>query len=166
MAAVVGTELEHFRMVIDGQSVEAASGRTYETVDPYSGPAVGDGARRRRPRTWTPRSRAARAAFEGEWGAMTGFQRAALMRALADLIKRDADRLAELETRDSASCCARCIGQMRRCPRWYLYFAGSADKLEGRVDPAGQAELPRLHAARAGRGGRRRSRRGTRRCCC
>ena len=40
---------------------------------------------------------AARTAFEGEWGQMTGFQRSRLMHRLADLIERDADRLAELE---------------------------------------------------------------------
>ena len=58
-------------------------------------------------RTSTARSRAARAAFEGEWGAQTGFERSRLMHRLADVIERDADRLAELESRDSRQAPAR-----------------------------------------------------------
>jgi len=98
MATAAGSELEHFSMVIDGQPVEAASGRTYETENPYRGapwatvPDCG-------PEDVDAAVAAARAALSGPWGTMTGFLRAALLRRLADLITENAERLAELEGR-------------------------------------------------------------------
>ena len=48
--------MERFRMVIGGKEVDALSGRTFESENPYTGPAVGGGAGRRGRRTWTRRS--------------------------------------------------------------------------------------------------------------
>ena len=92
-----------------------ANGRFYETVDPYSGAPwarVPDADEQDVERAVG----AARTAFEGEWGALTGFQRSRLMHRLADLIERDADRLAELESRDSGKLLREFSGQMRAIP--------------------------------------------------
>jgi len=131
----VGTELEHFPMLIGGQPVEAASGRTYETENPYLGApwaTVPDAG----PEDVDAAVSAARAALAGPWGTMTGFQRAALMRRLADLISENAERLAELEVNDSGKLLREMLGQTRALGGWYLYYAGIADKLEGRQIPA------------------------------
>ena len=135
MAATTSTQLEHFSMVIGGEAVEAASGRTYETENPYRGApwaTVPDAA----PEDVDAAVAAARAALEGPWGAMTGFQRAALMRRLADVITENAERLAELEVNDSGKLLREMLGQTRALGGWYLYYAGIADKLEGRQIPA------------------------------
>ena len=58
------------------------------------------------------------------------------MHRLADLIERDADRLAELESRDSGKLLREFSGQMRLLPNWYRYFAGWADKLSGESIPS------------------------------
>src|SRR3954464_12079035 len=128
-------ELPQYDLYVAGGSFPPASGRFYETVDPYTGqpwarvPDAGDEDVDRA-------VRAARAAFEGEWGAMTGFERSRLMHRLADLIERDADRLAELESRDSGKLLREFAGQMRLLPGWYRYFAGWADKLAGESIPS------------------------------
>ncbi len=121
-------------MVIGGQAVDASSGAAYETENPYRGeswatvPDAGvedvDAA-----------VAAARECLEGEWGATTGFQRAALMRRLADVIAANAERLAELEVNDSGKLYREMIGQARGLGSWYQYYAGVADKLEGRQIP-------------------------------
>src|SRR6202040_1756909 len=69
------------------------------------------------------------------WGQLTGFGRAALMRRLGDLITRDADRLAEIETRDTGKLLREMRGQLGRIPEWFSYFSGLADKLEGSTIP-------------------------------
>ena len=66
---------------------------------------------------------------------MTGFQRAALMRRLADLITENAERLARVEVRDNGKLYREMIGQLQGLGAWYHYFAGHADKIEGRVIP-------------------------------
>jgi acyl-CoA reductase-like NAD-dependent aldehyde dehydrogenase len=87
--------LEHFRMTIGGKPVDALSGRTFETQNPYTGTpwaVVPDAG----PEDVDAAVAAARAALTGEWGATTGFVRAALMRRLAALITDNAERLARL----------------------------------------------------------------------
>ena len=104
-----------YELYVAGGAVPPAGGRFYDTVDPYTGEPwarVPDADEADVDRA----VRAARAAFEGEWGAKTGFERSRLMHKLADLIERDADRLAELESRDSGKLLREFSGQMRLLP--------------------------------------------------
>ncbi len=128
-------ELPKYELYVAGGSFPPANGRFYETVDPYTGQpwaTVPDADEQDVDRAVG----AARAALDGEWGAMTGFQRSRLMHRLADLIERDADRLAELESRDSGKLLREFAGQMRAIPGWYRYFAGWADKVTGETLPS------------------------------
>ena len=84
---------------------------------------------------------AARRALSGPWGQLTGFGRAALMRRLAELIARDADRLAAIETRDTGKLLREMRGQLASLPSWYSYFAGLADKLQGETIPTDRANF-------------------------
>lgn len=128
-------ELPKYELYVAGGSFPPANGRFYETVDPYTGQPwarVPDADEQDVDRAVG----AARAALEGEWGEMTGFQRSRLIHRLADLIERDADRLAELESRDSGKLLREFAGQMRVIPGWYRYFAGWADKVTGETLPS------------------------------
>ena len=128
-------ELPQYELHVAGGSLPPADGRFYETVDPYTGEAwarVPDAGEADVDRAVA----AARAAFEGEWGATGGFQRSRLMHRLADLIERDADRLAQLESRDSGKLLREFGGQMLALAAWFRYFAGWADKLAGESIPS------------------------------
>jgi aldehyde dehydrogenase (NAD+) len=107
MTTTAPERLEEFRLFIDGRSVDALSGRTFESQNPYLGrpwARVADGG----PEDVDVAVGAARAAFDGEWGQLTGFQRAAVMRACAEGIAANAERLARLEVQTRGSCCGRC----------------------------------------------------------
>jgi acyl-CoA reductase-like NAD-dependent aldehyde dehydrogenase len=128
-------ELEQFKMLIGGKSVDAISGKTFESENPYTGKPwvrVPDGG----PQDVDAAVAAARAALDGEWGAMTGFARAALLRRLGDLVTENAERLARLEVNDSGKLYREMIGQLNGLGGWYHYYAGLADKIEGRQIPA------------------------------
>src|ERR1700683_5020966 len=123
-----------YTLFIDGRRVEAASGRRYDSVDPFLGQpwasaADGDAADVDLSSASAPR------ALAGPWGRLTGFGRARLMRRLGDLIARDADRLAEFETRDTGKLLREMRGQLGSIPDWFYYFSGLADKLEGSTIP-------------------------------
>ncbi|MEV1170980.1 aldehyde dehydrogenase [Nonomuraea sp. NPDC049784] len=127
-------EVELFQMLIGGKSTDALSGNTFDTVNPYTGRVwakAADGG----PEDVDAAVTAARAAFEGEWGALTGFERSVLMRRLGDLVAANAERLARLEVNDSGKLFREMVGQMRAMSGWYHYYAGLADKLEGRSIP-------------------------------
>jgi aldehyde dehydrogenase (NAD+) len=129
------TQLEQFEMLIDGRTTGAASGRTYDTENPYTGSAwatVPDGGTE----DVDAAVAAARAALDGPWRTTTGFQRAALLRRFAALLDEHAEELARLEVSDGGKLRREMIGQARSLGAWYLYFAGLADKIEGRQVPA------------------------------
>src|SRR3954451_19948438 len=131
---MAGDQLEEFRLFIDGRSVDALSGRTFESQNPYLGrpwARLADGG----PEDVDVAVGSARAAFDGAWGSMSGFERAAVLRACADGISADAERLARLEGNDSGKLLREMLGQLTALPQWFFYFAGLADKLEGRTIP-------------------------------
>ena len=89
------------KMLIGGQWVEAASGKTFDTINPSTGEilakvAEGDVEDINRAVA------AARKAFEsGPWPKLTPSQRGRLLWKVADLIEKHAEELAELETLDN-----------------------------------------------------------------
>lgn len=124
-----------FPMTIGGKPVEALSQDTFEAENPVTGSpwaVVPDGG----PADVDAAVAAARSAMSGEWGQLTGFDRAALLRRLADLIPQHAERLAELEVNDSGKLYREMLGQLRGLGGWYHYYAGLADKIEGRQIPS------------------------------
>ncbi|MFC5995030.1 aldehyde dehydrogenase [Pseudonocardia hispaniensis] len=134
MTSTPPSQLEEFKLFIHGTSVDARSGASFESENPYTGSAwarIADG----NADDIDDAVASARAAFEGEWGAMTGFERAAIMRRCGDAIAANAERLARLEVNDSGKLLREMRGQLTSLPQWYYYFSGLADKLEGRTVP-------------------------------
>src|SRR3984885_9437396 len=126
--------MPEYTLFIDGRRTQAASGQRYDTVDPYLGApwaSAADGAAA----DVEVAVAAARRALAGPGGQLTGFGRARLMRRLGDLIARDADRLAEIETRDTGKLLREMRGQLGSIPEWFYYFSGLADKLQGATIP-------------------------------
>ncbi|HEY1488704.1 MAG TPA: aldehyde dehydrogenase, partial [Micromonosporaceae bacterium] len=128
-------DLERFRLLIGGKAVDALSGATFESQNPYTGEPwaiVPDGG----PDDVDAAVAAARAALDGEWGEMTGFTRSAILHRLGDLVSANAERLARLEVNDSGKLHREMLGQLNAIGSWYHYFAGLADKIEGRQIPS------------------------------
>jgi (Z)-2-((N-methylformamido)methylene)-5-hydroxybutyrolactone dehydrogenase len=122
-------------MFVAGKWVPAASGRVFSTTNPFSGEpwaVVADAG----PQDVDDAVRAAHRALSGPWGTMTGFERAAAMRRLADILRREADALAEIESRDNGKLLREMRGQMQYLPAWLEYFSGVADKLQGETIPS------------------------------
>ena len=66
---------------------------------------------------------------------MTASDRGLLLYRLADVIAANAEMLADLEVRDNGKLRVEMLGQMRYLPRWFQYYGGLADKIEGHVTP-------------------------------
>jgi acyl-CoA reductase-like NAD-dependent aldehyde dehydrogenase len=114
--------------------------KQFDTVDPYTGEpwaSVPEGTKD----DVNDAVAAARSAFDrGPWSDMLGKERAALMRRLADLIRENADELALSESRDNGKLLREMRAQMNSIPAWFDYFAGSADKIDGRVIDTGRRD--------------------------
>ncbi len=124
------------KMLIKGQWVESASSKTFTVFNPASGKVlaqVAEGDREDINRAVV----AARNAFErGAWSKMTSSHRGQLLWKLADLIERNADELALLETLDNGKPIrySRTI-DVPQATDHFRYFAGWASKLEGNTIP-------------------------------
>jgi aldehyde dehydrogenase (NAD+) len=127
-------------MLIGGRWVRSASGDQIESVDPFnqvawaSVPRAGE-------QDVAEAIGAARAAFDGHWSATSGRARAELLHRLADLLDREAPRLARLETTDNGKVIRETERQMHFAARNYRFLAGSADKLYGWSIPLDNREL-------------------------
>jgi acyl-CoA reductase-like NAD-dependent aldehyde dehydrogenase len=123
------------RLFIGGEWVDAADGRTFETVDPATGEgitSVAHGGSEDVDRA----VKAAQAALEGEWSQMPAHQRGVLMHRLADLMEQNADELAELEALDNGKpvTFARAI-DVAASVQHLQYYSGWATKIEGETIP-------------------------------
>jgi len=129
-------EVREYKMLIGGEWVGASSGKTFESINPYTG-RVWATAPEADEEDVAKAVRAAREAFdEGPWGAMTGTERARMIRGLADLLAENADDIAVVESTDNGKLIREMGGQLNSLPEWYYYFAGAADKIQGETIPS------------------------------
>ncbi len=127
--------MKRYQHYIGGKPVEPQSGAWFETQNPFTGEVWAEVARGN-PQDVDLAVRTAHAALtEGPWAQMSATERGLLMYRLADLIARDARRLAEIEVRDNGKLFAEMFGQLNYIPQWYRYFGGLADKISGQVLP-------------------------------
>jgi len=128
------------KLIINGEKVDAASGRTFTTVNPATEEpicAVAEAGPEDVERAVT----AARAAFDaGPWGRMRPAERQRILFRLGDLILEHGDELARLETLDNG----KPIFESRQidvpmAANCFHYFAGWATKLAGETLPVSPA---------------------------
>ena len=127
--------MQRYQLFIAGKRVDPASGKWFDTYNPYTGEPwaqIAQGNAEDVDRA----VRAAHQAFtDGPWSQLTASQRGLLLHKLGDLVARDAKKLAETEVRDNGKLIAEMQGQLNYIPQWYYYFGGLADKIQGAVLP-------------------------------
>ena len=78
---------------------------------------------------------AGHAAMAGEWGSLDAVSRGRLLMKLADLIRRDAEKLARMEGEDVGKPMALARNDAAVCARYFEYYGGAADKVHGDTIP-------------------------------
>ena len=120
------------RLYIDGRWVEAASGRTFSTIDPASEQVICEVAEGDREDVDRAAKAASTAFYEGEWSRMIPAARESLLFKWADLVEANADMLAELESLDNGKLVM--YAKMIDVPasvQLIRYYAGWATKIGG-----------------------------------
>jgi acyl-CoA reductase-like NAD-dependent aldehyde dehydrogenase len=124
-----------YQAYIDGKWVDAKSGKTFQSNDPYTG----------EPWALIPEcdtadvnravEAAARAFETGPWPRMTPTARGKVMRRIAELTDKYAERLAQIEVRDNGKLISEMAAQTKYMSEWFYYYGGLADKIQGAVVP-------------------------------
>ncbi len=127
--------MQRYQMLIDGKWVDAISGSSFETTNPYTGKAWATIPRAGEADADLAVRAAHRALTSGPWATMSATGRGALLRKLADILTEEAASLAEIDVRDNGKLLVETIGALRYAPQFYYFAAGLADKSDGSVLP-------------------------------
>jgi aldehyde dehydrogenase (NAD+) len=130
----------NYKLFIAGEWVNGSSGAAFPAMNPFTS------------KPWASVSEAtesdvasavaaARHAFETNWRMTSGRERARLLLKLAELLEKNGDRMATLESTDNGKVIRETRNQMSFSARQYEFFAGYADKLWGSVIPVDQKDV-------------------------
>lgn len=122
------------KLFINGQWEDAVSGGTFPSINPATGEtiahvAAGDTA------DIDLAVKAARAAFEGEWGKTSPAERGRILHKFADQIEAHAEELAMLDSIDAGKPLLDCQADIPAVLAIVRFFAGLTDKIRGHTIP-------------------------------
>ncbi|XP_055617236.1 retinal dehydrogenase 2-like [Toxorhynchites rutilus septentrionalis] len=130
-------EIKYTQLFINNQFVGAKSGKTFGTINPSTGKQIidvaeGDAA------DVDAAVQAAKQAFarSSPWRQMDGSARGKLLHKLADLIERDINVLANLESLDNGKTFGDAVFDMNCAIDTFRYYAGWTDKVHGSTVPS------------------------------
>ena len=130
------TDVEERGLFIDGKFVPSESGATFPVFNPHTDEVFSKVAQAGEADAEAAID-AARAAFDGPWGALTPKDRGKFLLKLARIIQEEGESLARLEAKNTG----HPIHDVRRFDLvrtvdWFEYFAGMATKIQGDVIPS------------------------------
>src|SRR3954467_1726824 len=128
------------RLLIGGEWVEAADGRSFETIDPSTGEPICEVALAGAEDA-AHAAEAAQVALDGPLRKINAAKRAGLMYSLAELIKANGTELAELESLDNGKPLAAAKGDIAATVNHLRYYAGWPTKIEGETIPVSARDV-------------------------
>jgi betaine-aldehyde dehydrogenase len=124
--------MKTYQMYIDGRWEDAASGRTFAVMNPATGETMA-----RVPEAGAAdvdrAARAARRAFDEGWRDVTAQERGRVLFRIAEVVRKQAKALAELETLNSGKPLVESEYDVNDVATCFEYYGGLATKLHGEV---------------------------------
>jgi aldehyde dehydrogenase (NAD+) len=123
------------KLLINNQWVDPVEGKSFDTVNPATGEKIATVAEGTA-KDIEKAVRAARKALEtGPWSRMDAAERGRLLFKLADLFEKNAPELATLESLNCGKTITDSVGDLEGVVNTLRYYAGWADKIEGKTVP-------------------------------
>ncbi|MDE2489217.1 MAG: aldehyde dehydrogenase family protein [Elusimicrobia bacterium] len=133
---------QRHKLLIDGAPVDAASGRTFETLNPATGERLGtvaEGAAADVDRAVA----AARKALSGPWAKLSPAERERVLHKAADLLESRAEAFAQLEVLDNGKPIREAKnGDLPLAVGLLRYFGGWPTKIHGETTPVSVPYFP------------------------
>jgi len=135
------TEIRTYKMLIDGDWVEASDGAAFDSINPANG-AVWSRVPEATEADVDRAVRAAHRAFStGPWAKMTPTQRGRHLRNLGDLLAERSEDLGRTESVDTGKMLKETRWQAKYIAEFFHFFAGCADKVSGETLPIDKPDL-------------------------
>jgi betaine-aldehyde dehydrogenase len=122
-------------LLIDGEHVEAAGGRTFQTFEPATGEVLAEVALAEAEDVTRAVAAARRAFDDGPWPRLPAAERGRRLASVSRLIRERLPTLAELESRNSGKALVDSRDEVGGAARTFEFYAGAADKLAGETLP-------------------------------
>jgi acyl-CoA reductase-like NAD-dependent aldehyde dehydrogenase len=123
------------QLLIDGQRVDSAAGRSFHTRNPATGEVLAEVALADREDVDRAVATARRAFDDGPWPRWPAARRGRALLGVSRLIRERRDTLAELESRNSGKALADARAEVEGAANTFEYYAGAANKLFGETIP-------------------------------
>lgn len=129
-------EIKYTKLFIDNEWVDAKDGETFDTFSPHDGSVIAKVAKGQKADIDAAVA-AAKRAFQrnSEWRLADASQRGKLLYKFADLIERDFEYLAKLESYDNGMVYKNCLRILSGIPDSVRYLGSLADKIQGDTIP-------------------------------
>jgi len=130
-------EIKYTKLFINNEFVDSKSGKTFPTISPTTGKEITQVSESFKEDVDLAVDAAVRA-FERKsiWRTMNASARGKLLNDLANLLERDISYVASLEVVDNGKPFAQAVMDVQAGIGMLRYYAGWADKVEGRTIPA------------------------------
>lgn len=123
------------KLLIDGQWVDPVDGKSFETYNPATGEVIAVVAEGNAKDIDKAVQAARRALESGPWSRMDAADRGRLLFKLADLVEREKEQLAQLESLNCGKTITDSRADLEGVINTLRYYAGWADKIEGKTVP-------------------------------
>jgi betaine-aldehyde dehydrogenase len=135
MPAETKTEVQTYKMFVNGEWVASNSGKTFPVYDPSIEEVIAQ-VPEADAKDVDRAVAAAKSAFEdGPWSQTTAQDRGRILHKLADRIRAEAAKLAEIEARNCGKPIVEAEYDINDVATCFEYYAGLANKITGHVNP-------------------------------
>jgi aldehyde dehydrogenase (NAD+) len=128
-------KIQQTRLLIDNRWVDPVDGGHFDTLNPATGESIAKVAAGTAADVDEAVKAARRALESGAWATMDAADRGKLIFDLADLVEKHADELAALESLNCGKTITDSVGDIGGVVNTLRYYAGWADKIEGKTVP-------------------------------
>lgn len=123
------------KLLIDNKWVDPVEGGSFETYNPATGESIAEVAAGTKADVDKAVKAARKALEKGPWNTMDAAERGRLLFELAELVAKNAAELASLESFNCGKTISDAKGDIEGVINTLRYYAGWADKIEGRTIP-------------------------------
>ena len=135
-------EILRARMVIGGEQVDAADGKTFEVVNPATGKVIATAPQGGKEDVDRAVAAAAKAFADRKgWATWAAGKRGRTLAKFASLIKQNSEELAQLESRNVGKPIGGARGEVIGASLVFDYYAGAANKVFGETIPVSKPGL-------------------------
>ncbi len=135
------TDIQTYKMLIDGAWVDASDGAMFDSINPANGQVWSRVPEATAEDVDTAVRAAHRAFSKGPWATMTPTERGKHLRRLSELLADQSEELGRTESVDTGKMLKETRWQAKYIAEFFQFYAGCADKISGQTLPIDKPDM-------------------------